>query len=128
VTVGGDARNELERKLDRLAELNAQREADLVAARWTIEELELNLGSVAASDDRVSGRRPSRGLPDTDPSGGLADPRKTTAIQGTSTLDPVRAELERRLASAEAALQRQSVLLEQLKASGSPPEGRRPPM
>jgi chromosome segregation ATPase len=44
--------NGLQEKLDRLAELNAQREADLAAARWSIEAMEARLVDSEGSDER----------------------------------------------------------------------------
>ncbi len=69
---------ELSAKLDALAALNAQREADLAAARWAIEKLEGEL------EERRTG-------------------------------DPEAGTLANQLSEAQAALQRQAVLLEQAR-------------
>lgn len=50
---GGGDTGELTAKLDRLAEVNAQREADLAAARWSIEALESRLVDAEGADQRL---------------------------------------------------------------------------
>jgi hypothetical protein len=49
---GGADTSELTAKLDRLADVNAQREADLAAARWSIEALESRLLDAEGADQR----------------------------------------------------------------------------
>lgn len=48
----GPARPDLRQRLDELAELNARREADLTAARWSIEALEARLTEAEGSAER----------------------------------------------------------------------------
>lgn len=47
----GSGSDDLRQKLDRLSQLNAEREADLEAARWSIQELELRLKDNAPARD-----------------------------------------------------------------------------
>ena len=83
-------------KLDRLAALNAEREADLTAARWTIDKLEARL---ADFNEQPSERQP------------LVD---------SSRNDNLRHDLERQLHSAQAELQRQAALIDQLRERRAP--------
>jgi chromosome segregation ATPase len=81
----------LRAKLERLAALNAEREADLTAARWTIEKLEANIADLGSEP---FGREP------------VVDPTRG---------DAMRHELERQLSLAQAELQRQAALIDQLR-------------
>jgi hypothetical protein len=74
-------------KLDALAASTAQREADLTAARWTIDKLESRLEE----------------------------------LEEAARSHPPAAALEEELARAQAALQRQQVLLEQARGEGGAP-------
>ncbi len=95
------ATEELRLKLDALASLNAEREADLTAARWAIQALEARLEESA----------PSRADP----------PGSNLGAAETPDSDPVEASPgagEDGGAISAAELQRQAVLIEQLRPRG----------
>jgi chromosome segregation ATPase len=96
---------ELKTKLDRLAALNAEREADLLAARWTIEKLEARIEEPQAIEPSAGGAKVGEA-----PQVAAADHETVQAS------DSQRDELERRLDSARAELQRQAALIDQLRA------------
>ena len=113
----------LRRKLDELAVEVARREGELTAQTWQITELENDKRRLAAKDARPASPPPPAATTDRD----LAVARdELDALRQALTQEHaarVAAESGEELLRARAELQRQGVLLDQLRGRGTHPEG-----
>ena len=120
----------LRRKLDELALEVARREGELTAQTWRITELEIEKRRLAAKAARPASPAPAPAPAAPAPAGidrDLAAARdELDALRQALTQEHaarVAAESGEELLQARAELQRQGVLLEQLRARGTPAEG-----